>query len=331
MTAPTAPTVSVIVPTHNRADLIGETLRSILAQTFGDFEVIVVDNGSTDGTDRLVEGIGDSRIRYFWQEDSGLPANSRNVGIRLAHGRYVAFLDSDDLWLPGKLELQVAYMEAHPSIAMTFTNAESFETAGTIGRLIKISMARRSSLAELLMGNFIPGLTVMVRRVCLDAIGFFSEDRDLRGIEDFNLWLRIAARYPFAYLNQCTARYRIHPGNLAASDRIHSIRLGIAMLERLPLPVERRTLDRGVACHYRRLARECAYIGNENACRNSFEKAMALDPSIRSRVPLLIHRLLGFKGTRMVLQGARDIKYLIDRIAGKYAAGMRGQGQEQTF
>ena len=107
------PTVSVIIPAYNRADLIGETLESVFAQTYRDYEIIVVDDGSTDNTKEVLASLAAAgKLRYTYQENAGLPA-ARNTGIRLAVGKYVAFLDSDDLFAPDKLEKQVAVFEAN--------------------------------------------------------------------------------------------------------------------------------------------------------------------------------------------------------------------------
>ena len=111
--------VSVVIPTHNRVEFIGETVDSVLAQTYTDLEVIIVDDGSSDGTGDYIRSryADDSRVRYIWQENAERSA-ARNRGIDEARGEFVAFLDSDDLWLPKKLELQMQIMEARPEVVM---------------------------------------------------------------------------------------------------------------------------------------------------------------------------------------------------------------------
>ena len=125
-----SPKVSVIVPTHNRADLIEYSIRSVLAQTYPDFELLVVDNGSTDSTRSVVDGIGDPRIRYIYQENSGGPAGPRNTGIRESRGEYVAFLDSDDLWVPTKLARQVEVLEKRPAVGLVYGQFTRFSECG---------------------------------------------------------------------------------------------------------------------------------------------------------------------------------------------------------
>ena len=109
----TAPRVSVIIPTYNRAALVCKAIDSVLEQTFSDYEILVIDDGSTDGTESAVAGYG-QRVRYFWQENRGMSA-ARNRGIDLARGEYLALLDSDDLWMPFKLELMVAVLDRFPA------------------------------------------------------------------------------------------------------------------------------------------------------------------------------------------------------------------------
>jgi glycosyltransferase involved in cell wall biosynthesis len=113
--------VSVVIPLFNKAKYIERTLRSVLAQTYNDFEIIVVDDGSEDGSDRIVEAIKDPRIRLIRQENAG-PGSARNRGIELAQGQFIAFLDADDLWLPGKLHDQTTFMLKHPEVGLSATN-----------------------------------------------------------------------------------------------------------------------------------------------------------------------------------------------------------------
>ena len=272
--AGSSPTVSVVVPTHNRADLIGETLKSILDQTFDDFELIVVDNGSTDGTDRIVEAIGDSRIRYHWQEDSGLPANSRNVGIGMALGRYVAFLDSDDLWLPEKLELQVRCFEEHPDAGLVYGDAVYTGQTEKEGKSLIRGMIEGRVFDDLLVFNRIPTLTVMMRTLCLDEVGLFCEDPELRGAEDYHLWLRIAHRYPIFPVRRVVARYRVHETNLvghaAGFDAVFEVLNRIGK----ELEVDSGLMKRAHSIHYAELAWNRYKERNRKEYLAAYRKAM---------------------------------------------------------
>ena len=327
MSAPGLPTVSVVVPTHNRAHLIGETLRSILTQTLQDFEVIVVDNGSTDGTDRVVAALADPRIRYHWQEDSGLPANSRNVGIRMARGRYIAFLDSDDLWLPRKLALQVEFMEAHPEVAFTCTNAVAFDGNGIHGRLNKVTLAGRRTARHLLLGNFITTLTVMVRRSCLEVVGLFNEDPALRTVEDFELWLRLAARFPVAYLPEVTARHRLHEGGLVNVNWVANLERAIPMLKGVvpSLPLSPREAALLVGSYYRRLARERGRVGDRAGATAAARAAWRVAPGLKNGALVCADRVAGRLLGSRVMPWVRSFKYSLDRVV--WLARRRSQGR----
>ncbi len=214
MTEPMAPAVSVIVPTHNRAHLIGETLQSILAQTFQDFEIIVVDNGSTDGTDRVVAALADPRIRYYWQEDTGVPADSRNAGVRMAQGKYVAFLDSDDLWRPEKLEKQLALFARRPEVGWGYSGAVVFisnDPAKAQPR--RVRMYRGQVLVPLVLGNFVVCSSIMIRRDILDEVGGFNPE--FTRADDYDLLLRIAEKYECDYVDEPLVALRVHSKNFS--------------------------------------------------------------------------------------------------------------------
>src|SRR5882724_2062331 len=120
------PKVSVIIPTYNRAHYLGTAVNSVLSQTFSDFELIVVDDGSTDDTMRLVERFHDSRLRYIYQQHRGISA-AMNAGIRAARGGYIARLDSDDIWLPDMLEVEVGVLDARPEIGLVYAKAQGMD------------------------------------------------------------------------------------------------------------------------------------------------------------------------------------------------------------
>jgi glycosyltransferase involved in cell wall biosynthesis len=208
------PLVSVIVPTFNRAHLIGETLLSVINQTYSHFEILVVDDGSTDDTEKLVRGFQDTRILYLKQPNSGLPASPRNLGIQHAKGKYLAFLDSDDLWLPEKLAFQVDYLEKHPNVGLLYTQCIGFiDKDQDIGQPFpEIGIAKSGWIYNdlILSDNYIPCLTVMIRGDILNQTGNFNESTRLRAVEDFDLWLRISRLTQAGYIPTALAKYRMH-------------------------------------------------------------------------------------------------------------------------
>ncbi|GIV39095.1 MAG: hypothetical protein KatS3mg033_0895 [Thermonema sp.] len=194
---------SVIIPTYNRASFLARTLDSVLAQDFQDFEVIVVDDGSTDHTREVVAPYEqrEPRVRYFYKEN-GERAAARNFGVRQAQGSYVTFLDSDDLYYPHCLSAAHAFLQRHQNCAWF---ALAYEIRDENGRLLSSQAKRKGNLAEqLFAGNLLSCIAVFVRRdIALKHP--FQEDRTLAGSEDWELWLRLAARYPLPYANEVVA------------------------------------------------------------------------------------------------------------------------------
>ena len=206
--------VSVIVPAYNRAKTIGSAIESVFAQGYAPIEIIVVDDGSTDATSEVVAGYGE-RVGYLALEHSGSPAFVRNAGIRASRGEFVAFLDSDDLWLPGKLEQQMRFFEQEPEVGMVCGKYVQFEEES--GPDSEVQFPEAGGFAELFSANFVGTLTVVIRRSCLDAVGVFDER--LLIAEDYELWLRVASQYEIRMLGEVVARYRRHSGNLTANQR----------------------------------------------------------------------------------------------------------------
>lgn len=208
------PKVSVIIPTYNRAAYIIRTLDSVFAQTFTDYEVIVIDDGSTDNTSEVLKPCLD-RITCIRKVNGG-QGSARNAGISMAKGEYIAFLDSDDLWLPAKLETQVRFMDDHPEYGMTFAACEVIDDAGNVigdwDRPVDFTFD-----AILLRGNFIMIPTVIVRNEVFDQVGLFDEARDLISVEDYDMWLRIGLRYRIGFVDAILAMYRFHSGNISLS------------------------------------------------------------------------------------------------------------------
>jgi glycosyltransferase involved in cell wall biosynthesis len=202
-----SPTVSVVMPTFNRARFLHAAVASIRAQTYRCLEIVIVDDGSTDDTAAVAAALGDE-VRYVRQPNAG-PAAARNRGIADANGELIAFLDTDDRWLPTKIERQVAVLRRDPAIALV--SADMAVEDGDGRRLVESNFERRGlrqffaeldggpvpeAPRRLLQVNFINTSTVMVRREVLQATHGF--DTRLRYGEDLELWLRIAARHAIA-------------------------------------------------------------------------------------------------------------------------------------
>jgi glycosyltransferase involved in cell wall biosynthesis len=206
------PTVTVIIPTHNDGAFIEEALESVLNQTFRDFDIIVVNDGSTDDTEqRLANYRG--RIMYQYQECRG-PAASRNWAVRATRSPLVAFLDADDLWLPSKLEKQVRFAQANPSFGIITTDVEWFNEYGVANSSLKsrYDISNGFVLEQLIFQNWISTSAAMVRRECFGRAGWFDEDRGVFG-EDWMMWVQIAAQYHVQFLDEVLTRRRVRPNS----------------------------------------------------------------------------------------------------------------------
>lgn len=203
---PPLPAVSVIVPTYERREWVGRAVRSVLAQTFSDFELIVIDDGSTDGTGKALTGL-DPRLRYHWQENRG-PGAARNTGIRLARGGIVAFLDSDNRWRPCHLEVVTEVLRLYPDAVLATTCPREH-----LGGRCPPSQARLVDFLPLALADTIfTYLTcVAVRASDLRAVKGFAEELDV--MEDADLYLRLAARGPFALLRRRTIVHQLTHGS----------------------------------------------------------------------------------------------------------------------
>ena len=214
------PKVSVITPTYNQAQYIAESIQSALAQTFKDFELIVVDDGSTDSTREIVDSYQDHRIRYIYQENRGVSA-AINTGIKSSTGEYIVLLASDDMWLPQNLELQVNLLDSRPDIALGMSDMYVFnsETGVTFRRMWQDVPA--GYLRELQDGTRVPlkeffswGITLfaivttVMRRTVFDEVGYFDES--LPCCEDYDMFVRMLQRFSIGIINEPLVRYRVH-------------------------------------------------------------------------------------------------------------------------
>jgi glycosyltransferase involved in cell wall biosynthesis len=220
MTAASAPRVTVIVPAYNAAAFLPQALDSALAQRFVDFEVVVVDDGSTDQTGRIADDYArrDPRIRVVHQRNRGLPA-ARNTAIQVGRGELYALLDADDEWLPDHLALAVAAFDADPGLGLLHANIERIDEAGELlwvcGPRWRGAGDPYTALALRLEHVSCP--TAVFARRCIEAVGDFDLQFTGLGCEDRDLWLRIIERFPVRYLDVVTARYRMHGGSMSAN------------------------------------------------------------------------------------------------------------------
>lgn len=199
--------ISVVIPTHNRVSLLPRAIKSALNQSFSDIEVIVVSDGSTDGTDEQMKKLSeeDSRIIYISYYPGHNGNYARNTGIKAAKGEYIAFLDDDDEWLPTKLEEQLAVMESDNSIGLVYTGTHSIYVDDGIEYDSFPEMEGNMS-RKILLSNFIGSTTtVMVRKKIFEKVGLFDEE--LPAIQDYDLWIRICQVTPIGVVSKPLVNY----------------------------------------------------------------------------------------------------------------------------
>lgn len=220
------PLVSVIMPAFNHELYIAEALQSIGNQTHKNIELIVINDGSTDGTAEIIEEYikknSGKNIKYLNKRNEGV-CKTLNKGLEMSTGDYIAFLGSDDLWLPDRLAIQLEFMENNKNIGMVFadtwfldfskkTNSKWSDYKPRIKNYFKNGIQNVDLYALFLTQPLVPALTVLIRRQVLLEVGFFDEDLVY---EDHDLWLRIALKYPLGYIDQPLAFYRIHGANIS--------------------------------------------------------------------------------------------------------------------
>ncbi len=202
----TIPTVSVVIPTYNRAHVVGQAIKSVLHQTFQDFEIIVVDDASADNTEEVVKGFGDPRIHYLRHKQNYGAPQARNSGAEIAQGEYLAFLDSDDLWYPKFLEQQlVALMDLPPTVGMSCCNM--MQKMGDSGRVMGPGKRSLTFDENLTHADGICASSFLVRRVAFHEIGGF--DVQFSSFQDFDFLLRMAAKYRIQSIDDVLFEYRL--------------------------------------------------------------------------------------------------------------------------
>lgn len=241
------PVVSVIIPTYNRAALLREALDSVARQTYRDYEVIVVDDGSTEDVAAIVAAHV-TRPALIRRERGG-PAAARNAGVAASSGRLLAFLDSDDLWLEGKLARFVAHFDANPTCRICYGPMQPMDAARrpVAGRTKPCHRGRITD--ELFHSSFVHVPAVVMTRALFDEFAGFNES--LRVCEDYDLWLRISVRQPFDLIDEPLALRRLHDDRLSKSCMARNLAVKVGVLDRFLAPTEHRAALDLPAAHAR--------------------------------------------------------------------------------
>ncbi len=325
------PKVSIVTAAYNHVGFIRQSVESAQAQTYRDFEHIVVDDGSSDGTADVLKSFG-NRITYIRQENCGAHA-AINRGIRMSSGEYIAILDSDDAWLPTKLERQMQAFAQFPEAGLAYSQAHVIDAEGhlqndreLIGKPFDDS---RHAFEELLRDNNIPVLTTVFRRACIEEVGFFSET--LKALSDWDLWIRICAKWTVIFVPEPLALYRVHGNNtwhaLLTSGRVCKERLLLLVNASAALPgstLERNRSREIISTTFADMVIRTAY---GYWYRHQYYKAMGyLLFALRLNPMILKDGLLALKLHRMLFKDRR-----LMRLTTKLVLGERGTEAMRNF
>jgi glycosyltransferase involved in cell wall biosynthesis len=315
------PKVSIVVPAHNAMVYLPQTIDSVLSQTFADFELLIINDGSSDHLIEWFSQARDSRIKLISQENQGV-ANARNTGILSAKGEYIAFLDADDIWEKTKLEKQVSCLDENPAVGLVYAWTQLINAKG---KLLKFSVMHQEEgyiwekiVIQDVVGS---GSCAMVRASCFQQVGLF--DQSVAIAADFDMWIRIAAVYEFAVLKEHLVFYRQHLTN-ASKDSQQVIKAHSQIIEKSfkNIPLELLYLRNRA---YANLCRYQSWIALENGdyqgAKSLFKQATLHNQiwylsTNYLRLSLAIWELRYF-GEKMYLRNKstlRNLRYLFSEI-----------------
>jgi len=271
----------------------------VLEQTFDDIEIVVADDGSTDGTEETLAGFGD-RLRYVRQENRRHDGAIRNLGIAASTGKYLAFVDSDDLWAPSKLEKQIALFHENPQFGMVYSDAWCFDGETGITKYL-FHQLRKPHMgwiaSSLLDGNFIPTSSVLIQRKVIETVGLFNEDTLLHLRSDWEMWLRVAARFQVGLVSEPLFGYRLHRDNSTRlEDPLLYLRSHLCVLRHacsFAPEIYATILQRAIAKQYLHTGGMCVATDRVSVARSMYAQAILCDPAEASAYAFLLATLGG--------------------------------------
>jgi len=244
--------ISVIIPAFNSKEFIQQTINSVLKQTYQNFEIIIVDDESTDDTISIIKDLSakDKRISYFQVPHSGRPSVPRNFGAEKSKGEFIAFLDADDIWVKNKLEQQLHKFEKHPdyilvySMSVTFGDINIFSPDYEVLPLLyKVCRTKKDLIAK---GNSITCSSVLIKKEDFKKVGGFDEDPKLQ-IEDYDLWIRLGELGNFGFIPRIQTYYRVHDKQFSADWQTKQNRVNyLSEKRRWDLPIYKYTRNKGL-------------------------------------------------------------------------------------
>lgn len=280
------PIISVIIPTYNRANLLNGSVGSVLVQTFKNFEIILIDDGSTDNTESIVKGFNNPKIRYIENKRNIGAAAARNVGIKIAKGKYIAFQDSDDEWLPEKLEKQIKVFEsASSNVGVVYSGYLIIKRNKKIYAPLKKYKKRNGNIhKELLYGNFIGTPTILVKKECFEKVGMFDEN--LNALEDWELAIRLSKYYEFRFLDEplLLANYSVN----SVSKNYRAI---ISAFKKIAKKHLKKSNAKELSNYYYRIGNNLCLCGDYKEARSYYIESIKLN---NFYFPCLVNFVLSF-------------------------------------
>jgi glycosyltransferase involved in cell wall biosynthesis len=279
------PKVSVLIPTYNAVHFLPISIESALSQSYQDFEIIIIDDGSSDNTKEVAHSYIDKnphKIRYFWQENKGL-AMARNSGIAQSQGEYLALLDSDDKWLPCRLQEGVKILDADPSVGLVHGKVTCIDNNGNE---VRTGKRNPKFLSGYIFDNIflrkedIACPTVLFRRSCCDDVGIFDAKLSRLGCEDRDLWLRIAQKYKIIFIDKVLSYYRKSSQSMSSNQK-KMIEARLYVVDKY-CPIDdqskRRLRNKALARIFRNIGDEFLLKKDYTNARHEYQKAIGYDP-----------------------------------------------------
>jgi glycosyltransferase involved in cell wall biosynthesis len=300
------PVFSVIIPCFNHASFVGEAIEAVLAQTFGDFELFVVDDFSHDNSREVIEKYvkSDSRVRAIYHTFNQGISPTRDDAIRVAQGEYLAFCDADDVWMPTKLARQLELLEQHPEHDVAYCDAaiineHGMDTGERFTREFPVPGDGSGMLFdELCTRNFVNIQTAIVRRECIGDAGYFNDGEGIKLVDDWWFWLRVSYRHSFIYTDEVLARYRVHQRSTGRVQRtaydVNRIKVFHRVLDYYP------TISSKVKSEmYYHIGMALKRLGKEKYASRCFAKSMAINGSNWRAVCRLLLALCSIPSCRL--------------------------------
>ncbi|MCK4786748.1 MAG: glycosyltransferase [Desulfobacteraceae bacterium] len=285
------PTVSVIIPTYNRAHVLGRSIQSVLNQTFQDFELIIVDDGSTDDTETLVNRLRSKKIKYIRHQvnQGGSVAPTPNTGLRLAKGDYIAFQDDDDEWIPEKLERQMKVMcTAPPEVGVVYARCTKYDSLGNYIPPLKVAKKEGYLFKQLLNECYIQWTTALIKKECFNKVGLINES--MLYARDWEFLLRVSQHYQFLYIDDPLVIIY----ELPESRRLKHERLIVDIQRILEMYFPQIKQDRKVlAKYYYHIARLSCMLGRIGQGRHYYLKSLKAYPMDIVIISAFLTSLLG--------------------------------------